>query len=64
MSERDVIRFYPEQDCYNFDFTPYSQLSVKINAHNYYTLNHYYQAERTDVLIWFLKFILQLVPQI
>ena len=47
MNENDVIRFYPESDSYYFDFTPYSLLSVKINARNYYTLNHYYQSERT-----------------
>ena len=47
MTANDAIRFYPQSDCYYFDFTPYSHLSVKINDRNYYTLNHYYQAQRT-----------------
>ena len=47
MTANDAIRFYPQSDCYYFDFTPYSHLSVKIYPFNYYTLNHYYQAQRT-----------------
>ena len=41
----DVIRFY-DKTTYYYDFTPYAQVSVKIERLVWPTLNHYYQAEK------------------
>ena len=45
-TDDDIIKFYDKSTPYYYDFTPYSQLSVKIGRHNWPTLNHYYQAEK------------------
>ena len=47
-ADDDVIQFYDKSTPYYYDFTPYSQLSVKIGLHNWPTLNHYYQAEKLN----------------